>query len=157
MLTSSDAEKTYKIRSNKSIAKYLDRPIASSLNDAELFIEKITAGISKNQLIYWGIELLLTKEIIGTITLWQITNDGSQAEIGFELLPVYQGKGVMQEILPAVISFAFNSMKLSKIEGEVAFDNIKSIKLMENFGFVYNRKLENTLVYVLEENTLSHK
>jgi len=156
-LNKSDSEKIFEIRSNISIAQYLDRPLATSINDAISFIEKISDGISKNQVIYWGIENKSTQEIIGTKTLWQISVDGSQAEIGFELFPIYQGKGVMQEVLPVVIHFAFNSMKLSKIEGEVAFDNLKSIKLMEKFGFVYDRKLENTLVYILKEKALTHK
>jgi ribosomal-protein-alanine N-acetyltransferase len=49
-LNSEDAEAIFEIRSNKSIAKYLDRPLAKSLDDALQFIAKIDAGILKTKL-----------------------------------------------------------------------------------------------------------
>lgn len=148
-LNSDDAEKIFKIRSNIEVAKYLDRPLAKTINDGMAFIEKINAGIAKNELIYWGITKKEEQEIIGTITLWQITKDGLKAEIGFELLPKFQGVGVMKEIVPEVIRFAFEEMKLIMIEGEVDPYNIKSIKLMEQFGFVLQQSLVKTDIYQL--------
>lgn len=150
-LNRGDAEKIFKIRSNKDVAKYLNRPLATTLNDALGFIEKINEGINRNELIYWGISLKDSSEIIGTITLWQISEDGFKAEIGFELLPKFQGAGVMKEVVEEVIRFAFDEMQLSVVEGEVDSNNIKSIKLMERFGFVIERSLEKTDIYCLKQ------
>lgn len=145
-----DAEKIFQIRSNKEVAKYLDRALAKTINDGLAFIEKIDEGIAKNGLIYWGISNKEGLEIIGTITLWQISEEGLKAEIGFELLPKFQGAGVMKEVVPEVIRFAFEEMKLCMIEGEVDPNNIKSINLMERFGFVLSKSLEKTDIYCLE-------
>ena len=42
-------------------------------------------------------------------------------------------------------------MKLNVIEGEVDPGNIRSIKLMEKFGFEYADKLESTIIYSLKK------
>jgi ribosomal-protein-alanine N-acetyltransferase len=72
-----------------------------------------------------------------------------KAELGFELLPKYQGKGIMLEVLPVIIEYGFKNMNLNSIEGEVDPENLKSIILMKRNGFIFNRKLENNLVYCL--------
>jgi len=66
------------------------------------------------------------------------------------LLPDHQGKGVMQAVLPIVIKYGFEIMKLNFIEGEVDPNNLKSIKLMEKNGFILQRRLKNTLIYSLQ-------
>lgn len=150
-LNKNDAEKIFEIRSNIEVAKYLDRPLAKTINDGQVFIEKTNNGIARNEVIYWGITKKETNEIIGTITLWQISKDGLKAEIGFELLPEFQGLGIMKTVVKEVVRFAFEEMKLTVIEGEVDPNNIKSIKLMEKFGFVFGRSLAKTDIYFLNK------
>lgn len=150
-LNKNDAEKVFEIRSNIEVAKYLDRPLAKTINDGLAFIEKVNKGIARNEVIYWGITKKETSEIIGTITLWQISKDGLKAEIGFELLPEFQGLGIMKAVVKEVVQFAFEEMKLTVIEGEVDPNNIKSIKLMEKFGFVFGISLEKTDIYFLKQ------
>jgi ribosomal-protein-alanine N-acetyltransferase len=66
-------------------------------------------------------------------------------------VPDHFGKGVMQEVIPEILNFGFNIMNLFEIEGEVDPENIKSIKLMEKFGFSYSDKLESTVIYSLKK------
>jgi [ribosomal protein S5]-alanine N-acetyltransferase len=60
------------------------------------------------------------------------------------LLPENHGKGIMQEVLPRIIQFAFEEMKLQTIEAEVSPRNLKSVRLLEKNNF--------TLAAVNEEN-----
>jgi ribosomal-protein-alanine N-acetyltransferase len=137
------------IRSDERVSEYLDRPKAKTIDDARQFIDKINTSIAKNEAIYWAITFMSDPKLIGTICLWNISKEDSKAEIGFELLPEHQGKGIMQEVLPVVIEYGFEKMKLRVIEGEVHPKNLKSIKLMEKYGFIYNRKLKDMVVYSL--------
>lgn len=146
----SDENEIFAIRSDVSVSKYLDRPKAKSIDEARQFIEKINNGITNNESIYWVITHKNETKFIGSICLWNISREQFKAEIGFELFPAYQGKEIMQEVIPAVIAFGFNDMKLDSIKGEVDPGNIKSIKLMEKFGFVYDKKLENTIIYIVK-------
>lgn len=118
-----DENEIFILRSDENIAKYLDRPRANSIDDARQFIQKINSSISKNELIYWAITHKDDEKLIGTICLWKISTGQSNAEVGFELLPDHQGKGVMQGVLPKIIDFGFKTIKLQLIEGEVAAKN----------------------------------
>ena len=70
-----------------------------------------------------------TRTLLATSTTvestWKISREYSKAEIGFELLPEHQGKGIMQEALPKIIEYGFKNMKLRTIEGEVDPNNLK--------------------------------
>ena len=91
---------------------------------------------------YWN------KNIAGCIALRSIDQNICEMKRMY-VRPEYQGKGIMQEIIPVVIEYGLKYMRLHSIEGEVDPNNLKSIKLMEKNGFVYNRKLEKTVIYSL--------
>jgi len=145
-----DKNEIFLLRSDERVNQFLDRPIAKTVNDARQFINKIKTGIAKNEAIYWAITLLNQSKLIGTICLWNLSDDGTKAEIGFELLPNYLGRGIMHEVLPIIIQYGFETMKLKSIEGEVDPNNVNSIKLMEKNGFNLKEKLSNTLIYSLQ-------
>lgn len=148
-LTLEDDNEIFFLRSDNEVNKYLDRPTAKIIEDARQFINKINTSIAKNESIYWAVSLKDNPKLIGTVCLWNISDDGSNAEIGFELLPEFKGRGIMQEVIPVVINYAFGMMKLKSIDGQVDLDNVKSIKLMEKNGFTLREKLENTAIYSL--------
>ena len=149
-LTLKDENEIFVLRSDNEINRYLDRPLAKTVDDARQFIKKINDSIGKNESIFWAISFKNRPKLIGTICLWNISDDETNAEIGFELLPDYQGKGIIQEVLPKVIRYGFETMKLNSIDGEVDPNNIKSIKLMEKNGFVFNKRLKNTEIYSVQ-------
>lgn len=151
-LTLADENEIFSIRSDASMAEYLDRKLCVSKEQAREFIKKINKAITKNELIYWAVTEKNNPKLIGTVCLWQISPEDCKAEIGFELLPIHQGKGIMTEAVEAVINYGFNVIGLDKIEGEVDPNNAKSIKLMEKHGFIYNREIVNTVVYSLRKN-----
>lgn len=151
-LTFDDAESIFKIRSDEKIAEYLDRPICKSIDDAKEFIKKIIESFEKNEALYWAITEKGREELSGTICLWKISRDKMKAEIGFELLPEFQGKGIMKHAVDRVIDYAFNELGLRLIEGEVAKENQRSIKLMVKNGFKLSTVFaenKNTIMYEL--------
>lgn len=135
-LVNEDAKEIFAIRSDPKISEFLDREVYKSIDEAKGFIEKINTGIQKDEWIYWGVHCKDNKQLIGTICLWNFSEDKTKADIGFELMLSYQGKGIMQEVIPVILDYGFSKLGLSAIEGEVAPGNIKSIKLMQKYGFV---------------------
>ena len=143
----SDAEEILFLRSDERILEHIDIEKAETLEDAKRFIEKINNG--EDGWFFWGITEKNNSKVIGTICLWNIKAAESKADIGFVLHPGYWGKGVMQEVVPAVINFGFQKTKLRLIIGEAMPKNIKSIKLMEKFGFRYKEESDEYSVYSL--------
>jgi [ribosomal protein S5]-alanine N-acetyltransferase len=134
-LTIADADEIAALRSNEAVNKYLERVKTTSAEEALLFIDKINNSISNNQSIYWVIALQETNQLIGTICFWNIVTTEDTAEIGYELLPDYHGKGIMQEAITAVISFGFREMQTKSITAFPLATNIASIKLLEKNDF----------------------
>jgi [ribosomal protein S5]-alanine N-acetyltransferase len=152
-LTLEDANEIFLLRSDERVNKYLDRPIAKNSDDAKQFINRINHDISNNELFYWAIAFKNNPKLIGTICLWNISEDETTAEIGFELLPEHQGKGIMQEVLPVVIKYGFEEMKLQSIDGEASPNNLKSIRLMKKFGFSFKNHSEKTAIYSISKQS----
>jgi ribosomal-protein-alanine N-acetyltransferase len=135
-LTMEDEQGIFDLRSNDTVNRFLDRPKAQSVNEARQFIQKILDNNQKNEGLYWVIALQHDPKLIGTIGLWNFSEEENMAETGFELLPQYHGQGFMQEALTKVIEFAFTIIQLQTIEAWVQMNNMSSIKLLERNHFI---------------------
>jgi len=135
-LTIEDENEIFALRSDDSINEYLDRPKANSIDDARKFIHKIIEGISQDESIFWVISSKDNPALAATICLWKISKEHATAEIGYEVLPRFQGKGIMQEVIPKIIEYGFETLKLNAIEAELSPRNLKSVRLLEKYGFV---------------------
>ncbi|WP_277234028.1 GNAT family N-acetyltransferase [Hymenobacter sp. YC55] len=134
-LSSSDDNEIFALRTNDSVNKYLDRQPSTSIDDARNFIVAINENVQSNKSIYWAITLTDTNNMIGTICLFNFSENHSKAEIGYELLPDFQGKGVMQEAISSVVNFGFQQVGLKAIEAYTRFDNQRSTKVLERLNF----------------------
>src|SRR5690348_17193471 len=92
-----DAQDIFLLRSNDAVNKYLNRPKAKTIEDAIDFIKKINFVVRANQSIFWAICLQHEVHLSGTICLWNFSDEENKAEVGYELLPQFQGKGIIQE------------------------------------------------------------
>ncbi|WP_308895342.1 GNAT family N-acetyltransferase [Candidatus Desulfosporosinus nitrosoreducens] len=134
-LVQADADGIFALRSNCDVIKYTGIKQYTTVNEAKSYIQRIEHDLEGGQCIMWSISLTSTEEFIGSICLWNISEDGSCAEIGYDLLPFFQGKGFMQEAVHSVIRYGFGGMKLGKIVADLRTENIRSVKLLEKNGF----------------------
>lgn len=139
----------FKIRSNALVAKHLDRPLHQEIAESEAFIQKIMANQGVNS-HYWVMDTE-TDSCIGTICLWNFSEDRKYCEIGYEMHPDFQGKGYAKEAIQTVVGFGFSKKGIQKLEGWVTAENEVSIHLLEKLGFVYSHSEEGLLVYVLAD------
>lgn len=154
-----DDNEIFSLRSDERVNKYILRTKAKSIEDAQEFIIKINKAISNNESIYWAIALENNSKLIGTIMYWNISKENLRAEIGYELHPDYQGKGLMQEAFSKVVEFGFDKIGLHSIEALVDPYNFASIKLLERNNFLkeahfkenifHDGKFLDTVIYSL--------
>ena len=129
-------EDVLKIRSNETINRFVKRNSPKNNYDALQFILTIKERTKNNQTFYWGISLKDQSNLIGTICLWNFSEDRMGAEVGYELLPDYHRKGIMSEALKAVLDFAFNELHLQEIVAMTHKLNENSKGLLLKQGFV---------------------
>lgn len=154
----SDCDIILFLRSDKAVTKFIDRPEnrkTKNKSDAITFIKKINEDIRTDRSISWGITLKNNPEIVGTICLWNFSDDKKNAEVGYDLNPEFQKKGIMNEALKSVIHFGFNKLDLSKIEAFTHSENQSSIRLLEknNFHLMEDSRDENNpnnIIFVIK-------
>lgn len=83
------------LRSDTEINQYLDRQPSKTIEDAINFINKVNDNIKLNNSIYWVITLTTTKTFVGTICLFDFSDEKNSCEIGYELMTKFQGQGIM--------------------------------------------------------------
>lgn len=144
-LSLSDEEEIYLLRSNDVVNKYLDRPKAKSIEDALAFIRRINFSVDNKQSMFWAVCFREDTKLIGTICLWNFSDENTKAEIGYELLPQYHGKGIMQEAFSKVVEFGFTTLHLNTIEAWTLHQNEGSIRILERNHFKRDTELENKI------------
>ena len=143
-LVIADEQAIFTLRSDGEINRYLDRQVSSTIDDARNFINKVNENISKNDSLYWAITLSDRNMLAGTICLFGFSDENNKCEIGYELLTNFQGQGIMKEAAEKVIDYAFNTIKVQKIEAFLHRDNQRSIKLLEKFSLRNSNEPDRT-------------
>lgn len=136
----SDHEIILFLRSDTMINKFIERPEhrkTKNKTDAIKFINEINENAKTNKSIAWGITLKNHPEIVGTICLWNFSEDRKIAEVGYDLNPSFQGKGIMSEAMKSVIDFGFTQLKLDIIEAFTHKENETSKRLLKKNGFKF--------------------
>jgi len=135
-LTTHDGQAIFALRSDAAINKYLGRQPSKTIDDALHFINSVNENIQQNNAMYWVITLTHTKEVVGTVCLYDFSSEKNSCEIGYELMTKFQGQGIMQEAVTAVIDFAFHHLNVQIILAFTHNDNRNSTKLLEKLNFI---------------------
>ena len=139
----SDAERVLHFRSDKEINKYIKRA-PQTLEIVIAHIEKLSSDLKTDKSVSWGITTKESNIMIGSICLWNFSEDKKTAEVGYDLNPEFQGKGIMSEALKAVLDFGFNQREFETIEAYTDYRNIPSKTLLKRHGFIPNEGKKDT-------------
>ena len=162
-IKASDCDVMLFLRTDENVTKFIERPEhrkTKNISDAIKLITELESYIERNTSISWGITLKKDSPIIGTICLWNFTQNNKIAEVGYDLVPKYQNKGIMSEALKMIVEFGFKSLKLDKIEAFTHAENLPSTKLLDTHGFIHNvnrRDLENksNIIFEIENKEMN--
>ena len=107
----------------------LERQIAS--------IKRAKQGWEEDTKYNFGIFLNETGELIGSIALNEVIRGGLQScYLGYSMAQEHNGKGYMSEAVALLLKYAFEVLKLHRIEAGVMPVNIGSQRVLEKCGFV---------------------
>ncbi|WP_295712949.1 GNAT family protein [Mucilaginibacter sp.] len=149
----SDTQQLLAIRSNDDINRFIGRSSVQTAEAVNQFIAARRKDMIDKRSVYWGIELKCSGKLIGAICYWNLNDKAISAEIGYELLPSEQGKGLMKEAVDSVIAYGFDEMELNTITAWLSPANVKSVQLLERHHFSYNETIDKQLVYKLSRLT----
>jgi ribosomal-protein-alanine N-acetyltransferase len=142
-----DVNEIFALRSNPETMKYIPRPLVKSIDDALEHIAMIDTKIDTNEGINWAITYKDNPKLIGIIGHYRIKPENFRAEVGYMLLPEYNGKGIITEAVQEVVKYGFNEMKLHSIEAIIDPENFGSEKVLQKCGFVKEAHLRENEFY----------
>lgn len=134
-LSESDDHDLLKMRSDRSVNKFIQRPKMKGLEEIRNFILRIHKDTEEERGLYWVISIIGNRKLIGVVCLWKFSEDYRVAELGYELMPHFQKKGFMQEAVSRVIQYGFEQISLDQIEAFTHRKNKNSIGLLKKNGF----------------------
>lgn len=156
-LSLADAQAIYQLRSAPEVARLTGKEPFMSINDAIVYIQKIERLFNENACVFWAISYKGQSSLIGAICFWNYDKENDSIEIGYELLPEFQKKGIMAEGLSAVINFGFETMGADTITAFPSDQNPASVNILEKLNFKLvpdslqhnHENVEGMLTYVL--------
>jgi RimJ/RimL family protein N-acetyltransferase len=128
------------LNSPKWIQNIGDRNL-KSVEDAEKYlIEKTIPAYKKQGFGFYKITLKKNNKPIGTCGLIK-RDELKHVDIGFALLPGYEGQGFGLESSQAILELAQSKFHLETIYGITLEQNLESIKLLEKLGLTFEKKI----------------
>lgn len=162
-----DVNEMFALRSNPETMKYVPRPLTKTTEEALEHIALIESKIVNNEGINWAITLKGNPKLIGIIGFYRTKPEHYRSEIGYMLLPEFNGQGIVTEAVARLIEYGFNDMKLHSIEAIIDPDNIASAKVLEKNNFIkeahlkenefYDGRFLDTVIYSLLNKKSIHK
>ena len=130
-LSIEDAQAIYELRSDPEVAKLTGKEPFRSIDDAVTYINKIEKLIKNSACLFWAISYKDQSSLIGALCFWNFDIGNHSIEVGYELLPEFQKKGIMAEALAAIIDFGFENMQANTITAFPSIHNPASVTLLE--------------------------
>lgn len=83
----------------------------------------------------WGFTVFFEERPVGHVGLAKFTPQLASVEIGYWISSDVSGRGFMTEAAGAVAEFAFEDLRLHRVELRAAPENLASVRVAEKLGF----------------------
>ncbi len=134
-LRTSDAPTLFLIYSNAEAMKYRGSKVMTSIADAEAMIDDQEKREGSKLTLRMGIELINTKELIGSVMLRYDDLQIGCCEIGYSIGRQYWGKALGRTTVGLILKELQAKKEVNKVHAWTHPDNIASIKILERFDF----------------------
>lgn len=134
-LVEADVPALFAIFSHPEVMRYWSSPPLTETGQARHLLQNIQVGYQSGEDWQPGIERRSDNALIGTCTLFAFHAASRRAEIGYALGRSYWGAGYMAEALTALITYAFDTLDLHRLEADIDPRNNASARLLERLGF----------------------
>lgn len=134
-LTMTDTIELFEIYSDKEAMKYRGSKPMQTIEDAKKFVNNARVKKTNILTIRKGIELLRTKELIGSIMYRFNENKKNECEIGYSIGRQFWGQGLGKEIVKTMVKAIEEKNEINTIVAWSNKENIASIKILEKLGF----------------------
>jgi len=141
-LNETDADFMLCLLNTPSWLQYIgDRQVRTMEDARNYIINGPVKSYRENNFGLWAMTTAKESETVGICGL--IRRPGLEdADIGFALLPEYEGKGFALEAAAATLYYAKEMLRLPRVVAITAMDNLRSISLLEKIGLRFEKTVK---------------
>ncbi|WP_267740754.1 GNAT family N-acetyltransferase [Myroides injenensis] len=133
-LKETDAKALFSYFSKDEVTEFYDLYTFKKEEEALNLINIWKGRVITKEGLRWAITLNGSDELIGTCGFHNFSIENNRAEIGYDLHPMYWGKGIMTEAISSIIEYGFDVLKLHRIEAFIDPANHASRRLLQKNG-----------------------
>jgi [ribosomal protein S5]-alanine N-acetyltransferase len=134
-INSADGASLQTVFGDTQVARFMGIPLLRTADDVDHLLAEIACGCRDKALFQWGLCSQDSPGLFGTCTLAHIDWANERAELGFALASSRWGKGIMRQVLPTLIDYAFSELALHRLEADVDPRNERSLRLLGHLSF----------------------
>lgn len=133
-LREEDATALFRMYADPQSARFMARApmvlVDEMRNKLRIDLEEARRGDA----VRWVLVAQSTGTVVGYLGIFRWSQRNRCAEVGYVLAREFWGQGLMKEALPVAVRFAFEQMKLHRLEALVDPTNLPSVRLLESAG-----------------------
>ena len=107
------------------------------------FVEKKVNQFSSEEELLFTIKHGSSSELVGLVYIKELDKKMKQAEFAYAIGYPFEGKGIITKAVKALSEYAFETLKLKKLQIIVHENNKGSIKVALNCGYTWVKKMPN--------------
>jgi len=131
----SDVERITALVQDPQVTRWTTIPPGQTAAGTREWMQRGMAGLASGSDLALVIAAAERDEPIGTIGLHEISRAAGRATAGYVLAREWRGKGLGRRALGLICGFAFEELRLARVEVTVEADNAASRATAESVGF----------------------
>lgn len=147
-----DARDIYRWTSDPEVARYVLWTAHESIHQTYAYVRYLKNLYRQGLPSSWVIELKETGRVIGSVGFMKLDDENDFCEVGYSLAREQWNRGLTTEALKAVLAFAFDQLRVNRIEAQHDVRNPASGRVMEKCGMlpegILRRRIRNKGEYV---------
>ncbi len=142
-IVESDQPKVFEGLSHPDVIKYYGVNYRT-LEETATQMNWYNQSIKEKTGIWWAISFKDDSEMMGACGFNNLDAKNKKAELGYWLLTEHWYKGIIREVLPHIITYAFETLHLHRLEAVVESLNTRSKRVMDSLNFSYEGTLHES-------------
>lgn len=138
-------DEIFAIRSDAEVQQF-NSASHQSRSETLKFIEEERENYRLKKEVIWAVRRLEPKRVIGSVSVFKWDRYHQRAAMGYDLARDCWGCGYATEAMRAVLRFAFESMRLNRMEIWTSAANMRSLRLAERLGFTREGSLRKRIL-----------
>jgi RimJ/RimL family protein N-acetyltransferase len=130
-----DAAQLARIYGHPETSRYIGYSVGEGIEKTQQKLTRDLETAARGEGFRWLLCERGNDTPIGSVGLFHWNQADRHAEVGYVLAADQWGRGLMKEVMPALLRYAFDEMRLHRIEARVDPRNAASLRVLTRSGF----------------------